>query len=96
MRTLRFVAALAVLIAAPALATVVMALTMEEMTAMAPVVVHGLAVFLGERRYGADRQQFEHGLRRPAQAGAQRRHDDRAVHQDRMRDDGVEQLLVAQ
>lgn len=41
MRTLRFVAALAVLIAAPALATVVMALTMEEMTAMAPVVVHG-------------------------------------------------------
>lgn len=41
MRLLRSLTALVLLLCAPAFATVVMALSMEEMTAMAPVVIHG-------------------------------------------------------
>ena len=52
------------------------------------------AVFLGERREPRRRQDVEHRFRRPAQAGAQRRHDDRPVHQVRMRDDEVDELVV--
>ena len=53
-----------------------------------------LAVLLGE---GADvrlGQDVEHGLGGPAQAHAERRHDDRAVDQERVRDHEVDQLRV--
>ncbi len=46
---------------------------------------------------GADvrvRQDVEHHLGRAAQAHAHRRHDERPVDQDRMRQHGVEQLVV--
>ena len=62
-------------------------------TAQAIVDDHS-AVFLGVRRQLAHRQQLEHDLRRAAQLGAQGRDHERAVHQDGMQDDEVQQLLV--
>ena len=39
-------------------------------------------------------KEIEHGFRRPAQLDAERRHHDGSIDQDRMRQHGIEQLIV--
>ena len=48
------------------------------------MVDHALAIFLDELA-ALRRQQVENRFRRAAEAHALRRHDERPVHQDRMR-----------
>ena len=55
---------------------------------------HYFAIFLGKSTFLAFGQDVQHRLGRPAQAHAQRRHNNGPVDQDGMLLDEVEQLLV--
>ncbi len=57
------------------------------------VVDHALAIFLDELT-ALRRQQIQNCFGGAAEAHALRRHDERTVHQDRVRADGVEQRVV--
>ncbi|WP_000313980.1 hypothetical protein, partial [Bacillus cereus] len=55
-----------------------------------------LAVLLGEPLEIIGGQEVQNGLGRSAQADAERTDDDRAIEQDRMGLDRIEQLIVCQ
>ena len=63
--------------------------------APASVVNYALAIFLDELS-ALGRQQLENLFRGATKTHALRRHDERAVHQDRMRADRVEQRIVGE